>query len=333
MKKIINQPSDFVKETLEGILLAHPTQLKAVSDDSRSIIRTDIPEEKKVAVVTGGGAGHLPLFIGYVGKGLADGLAVGNVFSSPTPSQILAVTNSVNKGAGVLYLYGNYQGDILSFDIAAEMAVLEGIPVETVLVTDDIASAPREKRKTRRGIAGLFFAYKIVGAYSEEGADLVSVKSMAEKVVANIGSIGVALSPCIVPESGHPGFKISEDEMEIGMGIHGERGISREKIKTADEITSHLMKRIINDLPFKEGDNVAVLVNGMGATPREELYIVFNKIEEILKREKIEIYRTYVGEFSTTMEMKGMSISLLRLDSKMKSLLDKPARSPFFCQA
>jgi len=333
MKKIINQPSEFVQETLDGILLAHPAQLKAVSDDSRSIIRTDIPEGKKVAVVTGGGAGHLPLFIGYVGKGLADGLAVGNVFSSPAPSQILAVTNSVNKGAGVLYLYGNYQGDILSFDIAAEMAALEGIPVETVLVTDDIASAPREKKKTRRGIAGLFFAYKIVGAYSEEGADLASVKSMAEKVVANTCSIGVALSPCIVPESGHPGFKIDEDEMEIGTGIHGERGISREKLKTADEITSHLMKIIINDLPFKEGDAVAVLVNGMGATPREELYIVFNKIAEILKEEKIEIYRTYVGEFSTTMEMMGMSISLLRLDPKMKSLLDKPAWSPFFCQA
>jgi len=333
MKKIINLPSEFVKETLEGILRAHPNQLRAVSDDCKSIVRVDAPIDKKVAVVTGGGSGHLPLFMGYVGKGLADGLAVGNVFSSPTPSQILAVTNSVNNGAGVLYLYGNYQGDILSFDIAAEMAILEGISVETVLVTDDIASAPREKWKTRRGIAGLFFAYKIVGALAEEGAELSSVKAMAEKVVANTCSIGVALSPCIVPESGHPGFAIGDDEMEIGMGIHGERGISREKIKTANEITNLLMNRIINDLPFKEGDNVAVLVNGLGATPREELYIVFNSVTKILHENKIEIYRTYIGEFSTTMEMAGMSISLLRLDAKMKSLLDKPAWSPFFCQA
>lgn len=332
MKKIINQPSEFVTDTISGILRAHPDQLKAVSDDLKAIVRADTPVSGKVAIATGGGSGHLPLFLGYVGKGMADGVAVGNVFSSPTPAQMLAVTNSINGGAGVLYLYGNYQGDTLNFDMAAEMAEFEDISVETVLVSDDVASAPREKWNTRRAVAGMFFAYKIAGACADEGADLLSVKKVAEKVVANTCSMGVALSPCIVPEAGRPGFTIGEDEMEIGMGIHGERGIRREKIKTADEITETLMKEILNDLPFKNGDEVAILVNSLGATPMEELYIIFDKAAQILDSAGIKIYRNYIGEFSTSMEMAGASISLLKLDNKLKKLLDAPAHSPFFSQ-
>lgn len=332
MKKIINHPEEFVNDTLSGILRAHSEQLRSVSDDLRAIVRYDAPKKGKVAIATGGGSGHLPLFLGYVGKGLADGVAVGNVFSSPTPSQMLAVTNSINGGAGVLYLYGNYQGDTLNFDISAEMANLEDITVETVLVTDDVASAPPEKWKTRRGIAGLFFAYKIVGAFAEEGADLQSVKSLAELVVENTRSMGVALSPCIVPEAGRPGFTIGENEMEIGMGIHGEKGIRRGPIQTAEEITGILMETIINDLPFKKGDDVGILINGLGATPKEELYIIFNSAAKILDSKGINIYRTYIGEYSTSMEMAGASISLIRLDSKMKKLIDAPASSPFFSQ-
>jgi phosphoenolpyruvate---glycerone phosphotransferase subunit DhaK len=207
---------------------------------------------------------------------------------------------------------------------------LEGINVETVLVTDDVASAPREKRETRRGISGLFFAYKIAGALASEGADLSAVKAVAEKVVANTCSMGVALTSCIVPEAGHPGFTIGDDEMEIGLGIHGERGVRRGKIQTADEITDVLMKSILLDLPFESGSEVAILVNGLGATPREELYIVFNKAAKILDEAGIKIYRSYIGEYCTSMEMAGVSISLLRLDQKLKILLDAPAQSPFF---
>jgi phosphoenolpyruvate---glycerone phosphotransferase subunit DhaK len=333
MKKIINAPESFVEEVIEGILLAHPDELRSVSEDNRCIVRADAPIQGKVAIATGGGSGHLPIFLGYVGKGLADGVAVGNVFSSPTPAQMFTVTKSINGGAGILYLYGNYQGDSLNFDMAAEMAELEGIRVATVLVSDDVASAPRSKWTTRRGVAGLFFAYKVVGAYAEEGADLNSVKAMAERVVANICSMGVALSPCVVPEAGRPGFTIGEDEMEIGMGIHGERGVRREKLRSADEITTTLIETIVNDLPFTAGDETAILVNGLGATPKEELYIMYRQAAKLLDAAGINVTRKFIGEFATSMEMAGASISLLRLDDEMKRLLDAPAESPFYLKA
>jgi len=330
MKKIINCPENFVNEVIEGILIAHPDKLRAVSEDKRSLVRLNSPIPGKVAIATGGGSGHLPIFLGYVGTGLADGVAVGNVFSSPTPAQMLAVTNAINGGAGILYLYGNYQGDTLNFDMAAEMARLEGIQVETVLVSDDIASAPRNKWKTRRGVAGLFFAYKIAGACAEEGANLQTVKRVAEKVVENTCSMGVALSPCIVPEAGRPGFHLGDDEMEIGMGIHGERGVRRGQLQTADEITTTLIESIIDDLPFTKGDSVAILVNGLGATPKEELYIMYRKASEILSKAEINISRKFVGEYATSMEMAGASISLLRLDKELIKLLDAEADSPFY---
>lgn len=329
MKKIINKPSDFVSETLEGILLAHPRCLKAVEGDLHMLMRADAPTEGKVAIATGGGSGHLPVFLGYVGKGLVDGVAVGNVFSSPGASQMLALTRAIDGGAGILYLYGNYQGDVLNFDMAAEMAALDGIRVETVLVSDDVASAPVEQWRARRGVAGLFFAYKIAGAKAESGASLEAVRAAAEKAVFNTRSMGVALSPCTVPEVGRPTFDLGEDEMEIGMGIHGEPGVRRSRLETADEIATNLMQVIIPDLPFERGDEVAVLVNGLGATPREELYIMFRKVWEILQEAEIKIYRSLIGEYATSMEMAGASVSLLRLDSELKHLLDAPAESPF----
>jgi phosphoenolpyruvate---glycerone phosphotransferase subunit DhaK len=332
MKKIINKPEDFVNETLSGILKAYPDQLRAVSDDLRAVVRKNAPIKGKVAIATGGGSGHLPLFLGYVGKGLADGAAVGNVFSSPTPEQILAVTNSIDGSVGVLYLYGNYQGDILNFDSAAEMAELEEINVETVLVTDDVASAPPEKWESRRGVAGLFFAYKIAGACADEMNDLNTVARVTRKAVENIRSMGVALSPCSLPEAGRPTFEINDDEMELGMGIHGEKGVKRDKLLTADEITEILVKEIINDLPFKNGDDVAILVNSFGATPREELYIMYRKAWEILNDAGIKIYKKYIGEYTTSLEMAGASITLFKLDAELKKYLDAPAKSPFFIQ-
>jgi len=332
MKKIINEPARFVDEMLEGILVAHPSQLRAATQDRRAIVRADAPVQGKVGIATGGGSGHLPVFLGYVGQGLADGVAVGNVFSSPSASQMLAVTKAIHGGAGVLYLYGNYTGDVMNFDMAAEMAALDDIQVETVLVSDDVASAPRDRWQTRRGVAGLFFAYKIAGARAEEMADLAAVKEAAERAVANTRSMGVALSPCTVPEAGRPTFTIGEDEMEIGMGIHGEPGVRRGPLETADVIATHLTEAILADLPFQRGDEVAVLINGLGATPREELYVVYRKVAQILQAHGITIHRPYVGEFATSLEMAGCSVSLLKLDAELRRWLDAPAESPFFVQ-
>jgi phosphoenolpyruvate---glycerone phosphotransferase subunit DhaK len=332
MKKIINDPNRFVDECLEGLLLAHRDALKSVTADNRALVRADAPVKGKVGIVTGGGSGHLPVFLGYVGKGLADGVAVGNVFSSPPASTMYAATNAVNGGAGVLYLYGNYAGDRLNFETAEEMAEAEDINVEQVLVADDVASAPAGRADQRRGIAGLFFAYKIAGACAEEMASLAEVKAAAELALANTRTMGVALSPCIVPAAGKPTFTIGEQEMEIGMGIHGEPGVQRGPLQTADQIVATLLERIVDDLPFRPGDEVAVLVNSLGATPPEELYIMFRAAHRFLDEAQIKIHRAYIGEYATSLEMAGASLSLMRLDSKLKRWLDAPAASPFFSQ-
>jgi dihydroxyacetone kinase DhaK subunit len=332
MKKILNEPASFVDEMIEGILAAHPDQLKAVTADKRGIVRADAPVRGKVAIATGGGSGHLPVFLGYVGKGLADGVAVGNVFSSPSTSQMLAVTKAIHAGKGVLYLYGNYGGDVMNFDMAAEMADMEDVKVETVLVSDDVASAPADRWQTRRGVAGLFFAYKIAGACAEEGADLAAVKAATQKAIANTRSMGVALSPCTVPEAGRPTFTIGDDEMEIGMGIHGEPGVRRGKLEPADAIAESLTGAILADLPFQRGDEVAILVNSLGATPKEELYILFRRVKALLDDAGVAIYRPYIGEYATSLEMAGASISLMKLDDELKRLVDAPAESPFFLQ-
>ena len=254
MKKIMNNPENFANETLEGILRAHPRELRAVGEDVREMVRADAPKQGKVAIATGGGSGHLPVFLGYVGKGLLDGVAIGDVFNSPSAQQMLNVTKAIDGGKGVLYLYGNYGGDVMNFDMAAEMADLEDMRVETLLVADDVASAPKGEEEKRRGVAGLFFAYKIAGAKAEEGAELDEVVAVTKRALANMRSMGVALSPCIIPRVGKPTFTLGDDEMEIGMGIHGEPGIKRGKLQTADEIGETLLNAILEDGPYAEGD-------------------------------------------------------------------------------
>ena len=332
MKKILNNPNDFVVEMLDGLLKAHPDQLSYAGDDPHCIVRADAPVAGKVALATGGGSGHLPVFLGYVGKGMLDGCAVGDVFASPSADQMLEVTKRIHGGAGVVYIYGNYSGDTMNFDMASEMADMEGIAVRTVLVRDDVASAPPERADRRRGVAGMVFAFKIAGARADQGGSLDEVAAAAEKALANTRSMGVALSPCTVPMAGRPTFTIGEDEMEIGMGIHGEPGQKREKLQTADQIATRMTGAILEDLRPAAGDRLAVMVNGLGATPPEELYIIYRKVYDILTEAGLKIHRAYVGEFATSMEMAGASLTFMRLDDELAALLDAPARTPFFTQ-
>ena len=331
MQKILNDPNDYVSEMLDGLLRAHPEQL-AHAEDVHAIVRADAPVLGKVALATGGGSGHLPVFLGYVGAGLLDGCAVGDVFQSPSAEQMLEVTRRIDGGKGVLYIYGNYGGDVMNFDMAAEMADLEGIRVETVLVRDDVASAPPSEADRRRGVAGMVYAFKLAGAKADAGGDLEEVAAIARKTLDNARTIGVALSPCTVPQAGRPTFTIGEDEMEIGMGIHGEPGMKREQLQSADDITARMMEALLDDLAPSDGDTVTIMLNSLGATPLEELYIMFRKAHEILAARGLQIYRPYIGRFATSMEMAGASITLLRLDDELKALLDAPAHSPFFVQ-
>lgn len=332
MKKFLNAPEDFVDEMLDGIYTAHPRQLTYVANDPRCMVAAK-RVSGKVGLATGGGSGHLPLFLGYVGVGLLDGAAVGGVFQSPSGDQMFEVTKAIDQGAGVLYIYGNYSGDILNFDMATEMAEIEDIRVLSVVGNDDVASSPPGQEHKRRGVAGIFFVFKAAGAAAAEGMALDEVKRVADKAKANTRTMGVALTPCIVPEVGHATFSIGEREMEIGMGIHGEPGIRRGELLPADAVVDEMMKPILAERALRAGDEVAVLVNGLGATPKEELYVLFRRVAAILKERGVSIFHVYIGEFATSMEMVGASISLLYLDEELKRLLAAPASSPFFEQA
>ncbi len=331
MKKFINKPEDFVDEMIEGIVAAHPKQLEYLENNTRCIVKKD-RSKTKVGIVTGGGSGHLPLFLGYVGEGLLDGCAVGGVFQSPGADKVYEITKAVNKGKGVLYIIGNYMGDKMNFDMAAEMAEMEGIETKTIIGMDDVASAPKSETHKRRGVAGIFYVYKTAGAMADLGNSLDEVYRVAEKAAKNVRTMGVALSPCIIPEVGKPSFMLEDDEMEIGMGIHGEPGVRRGKLRPADEVVTEMLSAILTDLELDTGDEVSVLVNGLGATCKEELYIINKKISEILKENGISIFSTYVGEFATSMEMAGFSISIIKLDNELKSMLGKSANTPFFTQ-
>jgi phosphoenolpyruvate---glycerone phosphotransferase subunit DhaK len=332
MRKIINDPNNFVDEVVDGILAAHPRMLKAVSSDRRALARANAPIAGHVGIVTGGGSGHLPLFLGYVGAGLCTAVAVGNVFSSPSSEQILAATRAAHGGAGVLYLYGNYGGDVMNFDLAGELALDEGIETATVLGTDDVASAPPSRATERRGVAGLFFAYKCAGAAVEQGRPLKDVAAIAQAAVTNTRSMGVGLSPTILPAAGKPTFELGPDEMEIGIGIHGERGVRRGRLETADRIAEDLLGKISEDLALSRGDEVAVLVNGLGATPLEELYVLYRYVGRNLETMGVRVHRPYIGEFATSLEMAGASLSVMRLTPDLAALLDAPALSPFYRQ-
>lgn len=332
MRKLINTPDNLVQEMLEGILLAHPDQLRSVGD-IHSIVRADAPVERKVGIVTGGGSGHLPLFLGYVGRGLLDGVAVGDVFASPTASQILEVTRAVDSGAGVLYLYGNYGGDVMNFDLSAEFAAMEGLTTKTVVGRDDVASSPKGEEEFRRGIAGIFMLFKVAGAKANIGATLDEVVRVTSLASANTRTMGVALSPMILPSVGHSTFELPEGQMEVGMGIHGERGVKRQDLLPANEVADILLDSILADLNIPSGSEVALLVNGLGSTPLEELYVLYRRIHSRFAELGVHIHRRWVGEYVTSLEMAGASISVMVLDDELKELIDAPAHTPFFQQS
>ncbi|HVW18843.1 MAG TPA: dihydroxyacetone kinase subunit DhaK [Solirubrobacteraceae bacterium] len=333
MRKLINDPESFVDEVLEGLVLAHAGRIRQLDDEPRAVVRVDGAFEGRVTIATGGGSGHLPAFVGYVGRGLADGAAVGNLFASPSADQMLAVTRAIDGGQGVLYLYGNYGGDRLNFELAADIASAEGIRVETVLAADDVASAPPERGDQRRGIAGIFFGYKVAGACAASGADLDTVATTARHALSRTRSLGVALSSCILPTVGHPNFEVPEGEMEIGMGIHGEPGVRRGPLLPADEVVDDLVDRLLDDLSPDAGSEFAVLVNGLGATPPEELHLAYRRTHQRLVGAGHTIRRVYVGEFATSLEMAGASISLLHLDDTLIAHLEAAADPPLTMSA
>jgi Dihydroxyacetone kinase len=328
-EKILNAPETFISDMLQGIYLAHPDKLTYVNGDYQSMVRKHI-KPGKVGIATGGGSGHLPLFLGYIGEGMLDGCSIGEVFQSSSAEQMLAVTQAIDTGAGVLYIFGNYNGDKFNFEMSAEMADFESsIRVETVIARDDISAADPS---ARRGVAGIFFVYKCAGAAADEMMTLDEVRRIAEKANDNVRTMGVALSSCTIPRVGHPSFQIGEDEMEIGMGIHGETGVRRGKLAPASAVVDEMLPPIIADLQLCRGEEVAVLINGLGATPLEEQYLVYRHVYERLDEDGVRVYHAYIGEYATSMEMAGLSISLFRLDDELKRLLSRPASTPFFMQ-
>ena len=331
LKKLINNPDDVASETMEGFAAAFPQSVR-ILENVRAIVRHDAPIPGKVAVVTGGGSGHEPMWWGYVGPGLPDASVIGNVFAAPPPGPIYQTAKAVESGSGVLFIYGNYSGDVLNFDAAAEMLEAEGVPVAFVRTSDDVASAHPDRKCERRGVAGSFFTLKIAAARAAEGADLEQVAGTANKANLSTGSMALALSSCTIPASGQPIFRLAEDQVAIGMGGHGEPGIYEGPMRSAAELAHLMVSNLLADQAATTGDEVAVLVNGMGATPLGELLIMYRSISQLLGEAKIAICRSYVGNFCTTLDMAGCSVSLIRLDEELKRLLLAPADSPFFKQ-
>ncbi|MEQ2529467.1 dihydroxyacetone kinase subunit DhaK [Bacillaceae bacterium CLA-AA-H227] len=329
MKKIINDPNVVVQDMLKGLVAAYPNSLKQVPNTT-VIVRKDAPITGKVGLVSGGGSGHEPAHAGYVGQGMLDAAVCGEVFTSPTPDQVYEAIKAVNGGAGVFLVIKNYTGDVMNFEMATELAQADGIEVEQVIVNDDVAVEDSSFTTGRRGIAGTIFVHKIAGAKAQAGGSLQEVKAIAEKVVANVRSMGMALSPCTVPAAGKPSFELAENEMEVGMGIHGEPGTERKAIATADDIATELTQKVLDDMALNRDDEVAVMVNGLGSTPEMELYIVNGKVNEILKEKGIHIHKTFVGEYMTSLEMAGCSVTLLKLDEELKELLDAESKAPAF---
>ena len=329
MKKIINNPSDFVEESIQGLVVSHPDIYTFATDNERVIKRT-VKAKNKVGIVSGGGSGHLPVFTGYVGKGMLDACAVGSVFASPSVDQIASAIRNGDNGNGVLCVLGNYGGDVMNFEMACEIVKDEGIETKTIIVSDDIASASSEEKLKRRGIAGLILAFKIAGATAENGASLEEVFNITSNANSNLRTIGVAVSSCILPEVGKPTFNLESDEIEIGMGIHGEPGIKREKLKKADILVDDLCEIIFKDFELLSKDKVSIMINSLGATPLEELYIVSKRVNEIFSKLEIDIVKSYVGRYATSLEMAGMSITVLKLnDDLSKPLLDH-SECPFW---
>jgi phosphoenolpyruvate---glycerone phosphotransferase subunit DhaK len=331
MKKIINNPEHVVNEMLEGIVKAHPDYVKRV-EGFDVLVRKNAPVLGKVALVSGGGSGHEPAHGGFVGTGMLSGAVAGEVFTSPTPDQVFEAIKTVDGGEGVLLVIKNYTGDIMNFEMAAEMAEMENIKVASVIVNDDVAVEDSTWTSGRRGIAGTILVHKIAGACAEAGEPLDVVQQVANKVIANIRTMGMSLTPCTVPAAGKPSFVLAEDEMEVGLGIHGEPGTHRDQIASADEITTHLVQKVLEDIEIREGEEVCLLVNGLGGTPLMELYIVNRKVHELLAEKGISVYKTMVGNYMTSLEMAGASVTLLKLDDELKTWLDAKADTPAFKQ-
>lgn len=326
MKKLINAPDGVVDEALAGMVAAHGDLLRVI--EPNVVVRADAPRQGKVGIISGGGSGHEPMHGGFVGLGMLDAACPGAVFTSPVPDQMLAATKAVDGGAGVLHIVKNYTGDIMNFELAAELAQGEGIEVTSVVIADDVAVKDSLYTAGRRGVGGTVLAEKIVGAAAEEGQDLAAVTALCQRVQDNVRSMGMALTSCTVPAAGKPTFEIGDDEMEIGVGIHGEPGRERRKLASADEITEALMTPILDDLPFGSGDRVLAFVNGMGGTPLIELYVVYNKVAQMCADRGVTIARNLVGSYITSLEMAGCSITLLKLDDDMTRLWDAPVHTP-----
>ena len=327
MKKLINNPDDVVREALEGMVEAHPDLLR-IDVDNQVIVRSDAPVQGKVGVVSGGGSGHEPMHGGFVGMGMLDAACPGQVFTSPVPDQMYQAAQSVNGGSGVLFIVKNYTGDVMNFDLAAEMAQADGIDVQSVVIDDDVAVKDSLYTAGRRGVGGTVLAEKICGARAEEGGSLAEVADLCRRVNANVRSMGMALTAPTVPAAGKPSFDLGDNEMEIGIGIHGEPGRRRVELRSADEITDMLAQPILEDLPFDSGDRVIAFVNSMGGTPYLELYIVFRGLAATLRNRGITLARSLVGPYITSLEMQGVSITLLRADDEMLRLWDAPVRTP-----
>ncbi len=327
VKKVINNPSEVVQETIEGFLYANHYSYKQI-ENITGIVRRE--KKDKVGVLVGGGSGHEPLFLGLIGEGLSDGIALGNVFAAPTPNTIVEVAKAIDSGKGILFVYGNYEGDILNFDMAVELLELEGIKVNTIRVSDDIASAPIERVEDRRGIAGDMFVIKIAGAAAERGLLLEEVTRITEKANKYTNSLGVALSSGTIPGEAEPTFTLAEDEIELGLGIHGEPGIERRKMMKADELVDLMMDKLLDESNIDAGKEVCVLVNGLGSTTLMELLIINRRVGQVLEEKNIKIYDMDVDSYCTTQEMAGFSITLLELDDELKGLYDDPAISPYY---
>ena len=327
MKKLINAIDQVENQMVTGMAKAYPQYLRKL-DCGNVVVRAD-KKEGKVALISGGGSGHEPAHGGYVGTGMLDAAVAGAVFTSPTPDQIYEGIKAIATDKGVLMVIKNYTGDVMNFEMAREMAEMEGIKVDQVVVNDDVAVDNSLYTVGRRGVAGTVSVHKIAGALAETGADLEDVKQIAEDVIANVRTMGMAIRPCTVPAAGVPGFELGDDEMEVGIGIHGEPGTHRETLKSADEIVDMLLDKILADIDYS-GSEVAVMINGSGATPLMELFILNNRVADVLAEKGIKVYRTFVGEYMTSLEMEGFSISLLRLNDRMKELLDAHADTPAF---
>lgn len=330
MKKILNDPYRYVDEMLEGLCAAHPEFYAQAGEGGRVIRRPDAPVRGKVGIVTGGGSGHLPVFTGYVGRGLLDACAIGDVFASPSVEQMADAMRAADGGAGVLRLYGNYGGDIMNFDMAGDMLEMEDVPSTSVLLTDDVASAGPDERQKRRGVAGMVYAFKIAGAAADSGGDLAEVTRVAQKAADACRSIGAALGPCTVPQAGRPTFEIGESEMEMGMGIHGEPGVWRGPLRAADAIAEEMMDKLLGDMELAPGGAVSPLVNSLGATPHEELYILYRVVRRRLEEAGARIVMPLVGRYATSMEMIGASVTLCRLDDELERYLKAPAECAFW---